>query len=101
MLLPSFIGPAYFDTLSPGLSASRLINFYLELNQADTKSPACLRGTPGTTLFSTLVGGRTCRGFHVVNGVLYAVIGTHLRRCDSSSQGTESSTERMSHRSFR
>ena len=65
---------AYQDRSLP-VNAQKLINFFIEAQPQDSKSPVVVNNTPGSTLFVT-VG--PIHGMRVLNGILYAVSGTEL-----------------------
>lgn len=71
-----FLGQSYAPR-SGAADCQRTINWYPELNQADSKSVISLVGTPGTFLFSHALG-TPVRGMHVFNGLLYCVAGGSL-----------------------
>lgn len=73
-----------FNLMSPGyvgrssnIDASRLVNFMLEFNSKESKAPATLTGTPGTSLWLSL-GASVVRGMNVFNNILYVVTGNKL-----------------------
>ena len=72
----SLIGPGYLGR-SSNVNASRLINFYAEVNGQDSKNVTSLVGTPGLKLF-TDTGRGPGRGAHVFNGLIYTVSGGNL-----------------------
>ena len=77
-----FLGPS-FQSRSPNVAADRTINWYPELNQADSKSVISLVGTPGTRLISHALGS-PIRGLRVFNGLLYGVAGDSLFSIDTA-----------------
>lgn len=81
-------GPAYETVINQ--NGQRLINWYLEDDQALGKYPYILRPTPGLLAFGTLGSGLgSVRGLFEHKGVLYAVADDTVYSVDSS--GTESS----------
>jgi hypothetical protein len=58
-------------------NATRSINFFVEVGAQDSRSPAALIGTPGTSLFTTLPTG-PIRMFHVMVDRCFVVAGTGL-----------------------
>jgi len=77
-----FVGPTY-NGRSSNIDASRSVNFYPEMNPADSKSVIALIGTPGTVLWAQ-VGASPVRGMHVFGGLLYVVAGGKLYSVDSA-----------------
>ena len=77
---------AYQDRSLP-VNAQKLINFFIEAQPQDSKSPVIVNNTPGSTLFVT-VGDGPIHGMKVLNGVLYAVSGTHLYSITTSGRTT-------------
>lgn len=75
MRLP-FIGGSYAGR-SRDINAQRTINFYLDTDGKDAKTPVSLIGTPGLRLSYTLATGPD-RGSHEWNGVRYSVSGDRL-----------------------
>ena len=70
------------------VSGQRLLNWYVEGQPPDAKTPLVLLPTPGLELFGTL-GAGPIRGMDVMGGVLYVVSATTLYSVNSS--GTETS----------
>jgi hypothetical protein len=71
-----FVGPTY-NSRSSNIDASRSVNFYPEMNPADSKSVMALIGTPGTNLFEQLPTSPV-RGMHVFGALMYVVAGNTL-----------------------
>lgn len=84
MRLP-FIGGSYGGR-SRDINAQRTINWYVEYDQKDAKSPISLIGTPGLSLQYTL-GTSPDRGSIEHNGKRYAVCGNTVYE-DQTSLGT-------------
>lgn len=74
MLIP-FTGPTY-NSRSINIDCQRSINFYPEIELADSKAIMTLIGTPGTSVFTTVAG--VVRGGRVFNNLLYVVVADHL-----------------------
>ena len=70
------MSPGY-NSRSPNIDASRLVNFFLEMNVKESKAIASLIGTPGTFLWGN-VGISPVRGWRVFNNTLYVVAGSTL-----------------------
>jgi hypothetical protein len=72
-----FVGEAY-TARSKSLDSQTCINFYLESGRTDSKSPAALYGTPGTTIFADagLAEGRAIWSTSI--GRLFVVVGNEL-----------------------
>ncbi len=77
-----FVGPTY-NSRSSNIDASRSVNFYPEMNPADSKSVIALVNTPGTVLWAQ-VGPFPVRGMHLFGGLLYVVAGGKLYSVDST-----------------
>ena len=77
-----FVGPTY-NSRSSNIDASRSVNFYPEMNPADSKSVIALVNTPGTVLWAQ-VGPFPVRGMHLFGGLLYVVAGGKLYSIDST-----------------
>ena len=76
------VGPGYVGR-STNVNASRMINFYPELNSQDSKSVSSLIGTSGTSLYvDTLLS--SARGMHFFNNLIYLVSGNKLFSVDSA-----------------
>lgn len=78
------IGPAY-EARSLAINARQMVNFYLESGGQDGRTPLVAIGTPGMRAIDMTAIGATgisdvTRGFHVFQGVLFAVIGAQLWR---------------------
>lgn len=58
-------------------NATKSLNFFVEMGAQDSKAPAALVGTPGTSLFATFPSG-TIRMFHVMVDRCFVVAGTSL-----------------------
>lgn len=72
-----FLGPSN-NPRSPAVDSSRSINWYPELNPADSKSVISMVGTPGTYLFSAATAGVVVRGMRSFNNLLYIVAANKL-----------------------
>lgn len=68
---------------SPVVSPQRLVNFYAEQSPPDAKSFVTIYGTPGLKPFGSVAGG-AFRGSHVMDEILYAVMGSQLYSVDAS-----------------
>lgn len=95
--LKGFVGPAY---TAPSLSVNhqRCINFLLEIDQNQAKTPIALYGVPGLSLLSTL-GPGAVKGLIEVNGELYAAVGQAFGRVNPdwtfTALGSYSGTDRV------
>jgi hypothetical protein len=79
----SFIGSANSGR-SPKVDTQAMVNYYVEGDPTDTRTPKYAVPTPGTTLVKA-VSSNPCRGLHVFNGDLWGVFGDALM---STSDGT-------------
>lgn len=70
------------ESRSLPLSAQRLLNYFVERQEADAKSQAPLFGAPGLTAFA-VTGAGPVRGAWNFNGVAYEVSGTALYTIDA------------------
>jgi len=77
-----FASQSYKSRALP-LSAQQVLNFYLEKEPGDAKSPAALFGAPGLTQFAD-VGIGPVRAMHVMGGLLYAVANHSLYSISST-----------------
>ena len=89
MRLP-FIGGAYAGR-SPNVDTQELINWYVEGDPRDTRTPKYLVPAPGTSLFST-AGSGIIRGMYVFNNLLYAVSGNTLYEISTGGTATSRGT---------
>lgn len=80
-------GPAY-DTGIPMQNGQKLINWYLEQDQAGGKHQLILRPTPGMTTFCTISGRSTIRGLIQYRGILYAIADHYLYSVSSAGVAT-------------
>jgi hypothetical protein len=76
--IPGFVGPAY-EAPSLSVNHQRCINFLLEIDKNQAKTPTALYGVPGLELLSTLAPGAV-KGLIEVNGELYAAVGQAFGR---------------------
>ena len=76
-ILFPFLGGSYTGR-SSDLNAQRTINYYLELDNKEGKSPKALIGTPGLVGFANSNRVATVRKMHVFGDSLYAVIGSKV-----------------------
>jgi len=80
-------------------STERLVNYFLDIRQEDSKSRFVLYGTPGLDLFSAIGSGRI-RGTLKMNGNIFVVSGPTLYRVDidgvATSMGAISGTADVS-----
>lgn len=72
---------------SSPFGGSQLVNCYAEMSGGDKKETFAVMAIPGLVQFAN-VGAGAVRGRHVMNGVLYVVIGLELYRFDSTGAGT-------------
>lgn len=79
--LKGFVGPAY-TAPSISVNAQRCVNFLLEVDKTQAKTPIALYGVPGLELLSTLAPG-ALKGLIEVNGELYAAVGQAFGRINS------------------
>lgn len=77
---------AYQDRSLP-VNAQKLINFFIEAQPQDSKSPVVLNNTPGSTLWVT-VGGGPIHGMDILKNILYVVSGTELYSVTSTGTST-------------
>jgi len=70
------VGPSY-EGRSVNISASRCVNFYVEINPPDSKTKGALIGTPGLSIFHT-IGSGPVRGACFFNNLIYIVSGSGL-----------------------
>jgi len=75
------IGPGY-EGRSKNLNASTCINFFPEIETADSKSVSALIGTPGTEYWAN--ANTDIRGMHAFNNLIYYVAGNKLYSIDVS-----------------
>lgn len=73
------------------LSAQRLVNCFVEKQEADAKSPIPLFGAPGMTVFATC-GTGPVRGLWLMNGLVYAISGQSLFSIDQNGFVTQLGT---------
>jgi hypothetical protein len=74
----AFIGPAY-QARSISVDGQECVNLYPEINNVNSKSVQSLVGTPGYTLFTTMIGNGICRGLYVTSsGRCFGVCGNTL-----------------------
>jgi len=98
MLVPLLGGEV--RSRSEDLNPQRCINLYPAVDKSGGRSKVALFGTPGTKLFSALVGSGKVRGMNVMGNSLFAVCGTKLYEVDtagvSTDRGTIAGTENVS-----
>lgn len=79
-LIAGFVGPAY-EAPSLSVNAQRCVNFLMEIDKTQAKTPVALYGVPGLKLLKNIAGGPV-KGLIEVNGVLYAAVGQSFGRID-------------------
>lgn len=78
--VPILLGRQQGEAFSPAVSIERLLNGYLE-QTPQGRAPTPVYGTPGLIRLGTQAN---CRGLLETGEILYAVVGTFLRRIDSA-----------------
>ncbi len=86
MKFPGFIGPGY-QGRSRAVNSQRCVNLYLEIDQANGKTPLALYGMPGLTTLVTPTTGPV-RGAREVQGRCFFVVGSGLYEISSSMSAT-------------
>jgi hypothetical protein len=71
--IPGFVGPAY-EAPSLSVNHQRCVNFLLEIDKNQAKTPTALYGVPGLEQLADIAGG-VFKGLIEVNGDLYGVVG--------------------------
>lgn len=79
--IAGFVGPAY-EAPSLSVNHQRCINFLLEIDKTQAKTPVALYGVPGLELLATLAPG-ALKGLIEVNGELYAAVGQAFGRVET------------------
>lgn len=82
-----FVGGAYKGR-STNLNAQECVNLYPVIDQEGGKSVLSLQGTPGLKEWCDIGTPREVRGFHVMGGSLYALVGNKLYRITSAAVAT-------------
>ncbi len=82
-----FVGPAYASTNTP-LALQESVNYYLEVDGDDARTPLALRGTGGLTSWVTGLNG-PIKGGGYYGGVLYVIAGGKFYSVDSVGTATE------------
>lgn len=97
-LVPGFVGPAY---TAPSLSVNhqRCVNFLVEVDNTQAKTPTALYGVPGLRDLANFSGGAT-KNYIEVNGEMYGCVGQTFGRIESdlvtfSGLGSFSGTARV------
>lgn len=95
--IPGFVGPAY-EAPSLSVNHQRCVNFLLEIDKNQAKTPISLYGVPGLELLATLAGGAV-KGLIEVNGEVYGAVGQAFGRVNSdwtfTALGSYSGTARI------
>lgn len=73
------IATGWYEDNVRHISAQECSNFIIQIPQTNAYSSAQLIGTPGIAERST-TGANSCRGAHVMNGIMYTVNGNALYR---------------------
>lgn len=76
---------------APQLSDARLLNFFVEKQEVESKGQMPLFGAPGIDAFS-IAGGSPNRGSWLFNGNAYVVNGANLYRIDRAGNATQYGT---------
>jgi hypothetical protein len=69
-------------------SGSELVNAFSEMAEGDKADAFAVMATPGLVAFSPTISTQPVRGVHVMDGVLYTVIGATLYRINSAGGST-------------
>jgi hypothetical protein len=69
-------------TVGRSVSSQRCVNYYAEKEPPDAKTDVSVLGVPGIVAWVT--AGTACRGFNVMNNVLYIVSGSSLYSVDTT-----------------
>ncbi len=80
MMLPGLVGPAYTAS-SLSVNHQRCINFLVEVDQQQAKTPTALIGVPGLRDIAE-AGNGPSKNYIEVNGTLYAAIGQDFGSVD-------------------
>lgn len=80
-MIPGFVGPAY-EAPSLSVNNQRCVNFMIEVDKTQAKTPTALYGVPGLTRLATFAGGAS-KGYVEVNGEMYAAVGQTFGRVSS------------------
>lgn len=96
-LIPGFVGPAY-EAPSLSVNHQKCINFLLEIDKTQAKTPIALYGVPGLEQLAN-IGVGASKAYIEVNGDLYAAIGQNFGKVNSDFTftilGTYSGTGRV------
>lgn len=96
-LIPGFVGPAY-EAPSLSVNHQKCINFLLEIDKTQAKTPIALYGVPGLEQLAN-IGVGASKAYIEVNGSLYAAIGQNFGQVNADYTftilGTYSGTDRI------